>query len=218
MWNDDIKFRVIQPNDYEQVIDFVVENFYRDEPLSRIEPKVVPGESDRADILACLQGGTSILAVQIKENGDEELVAVNTAVVKDSSCIDKYFETAEREGSTKYGQIMKLLGIASREADVFQKYGVQKILYSFMSCVKPTLRGKNIGVRIKLELMDMGRRMGYKLITADCTSYYSARVCERLDWDRVNFLAYKDYVDENNEPIFKPPPPHEGLTSFAKRL
>lgn len=216
--SDDIKFRVVQPQEYEQVVDFIIEHFYRDEPLSCLEPKVIPNETDRADILACLRGGTSILAVQIKENGEEELVAVNTAVPKDPSSIEKYFQTAEKEGNTKYGQILKLLGVANRSADVFTRYGVDKIFYSFMTCVKPTIRGKNLGVRLKQELMELGRRLGYKVLTADCTSFYSARVCERMGWDLVNFIAYKDYVDENNEPIFKPPPPHVGLNSFAVRL
>lgn len=218
MSTDDIVIRIVEPHEYEQVVQFIIDYFYRDEPLCSTEPKVVPGETDRADIMQCLKGGTSILAVQVKENGEEELVGVNIGVPKDPSCVEKYYKAAEKEGNTKYGQIMKLLAIGTEKADLFNRYGVDKLFYSFMSCVKPTLRGKNLGTRLKVELMALGKRLGYKLVTVDCTSFYSARLCKRMGWDVVNFMPYKDYVDENNQPIFNPPAPHEGMTTLAVRV
>lgn len=215
---DNIKIRVVQPQEYERAVNFLIEHFYRDEPLSCLEPKIVPSETDRADILACLKCGTSLLAVQINENGEEELVAVNAAIPKDPSSIEKYFQTAEKEGNTKYGQVMKLLGVAQLEADLFNRYGVDKVFYTFMTCVKPSMRGKNLGFRLKQELMELGRRLGLKVLTGDCTSFYSARLFDRMGWNLINSILYQDYVDENNEPVFKPPPPHIGVQTYAVSL
>lgn len=218
MSTDDIVIRVVQPHEYEQVVQFIIENFYRDEPLCSTEPKVVPGETDRADIMECLKGGTSILAMQVKENGEEQLVGVNIGVPKDPSSVEKYFKAAEKEGNTKYGQILKFLGIANRQADIFNRYGVDKLFYSFMSCVLPTCRGRNLGTRLKEELMALGKRLGYKLVTVDCSSFYSARLCKKMGWDVVNFIPYSEYKDEKGQQIFNPPAPHEGLTTLAVRI
>ncbi|XP_023304687.2 arylalkylamine N-acetyltransferase-like 2 [Lucilia cuprina] len=216
---DDIVIRVVQPHEYEQVVQFIIDHFYRDEPLCSSEPKVVPGETDRADIMECLKGGTSILAMQIKENGEEELVGVNVGVPKDPSSVDKYFKNAEKEGNTKYGQVLKFLGVANRQADLFNRYGVDKLFYSFMSCVTPTCRGRNLGTRLKEELMALAKKLGYKLVTVDCSSFYSARLCKRMGWDVANFIAYSDYKDENGQVVFPNiPPPHEGLTTLAVRV
>lgn len=214
----DVVIRVVQPHEYEQVVQFIVDHFYHDEPLCSTEPKIVPGETDRTDILECLKGGTSILAVLLKENGEEELVGVNIGVPKDPDSVEKYFQSAEKEGNTKYGQILKLIGEANRQADLFKRYGVDKLFYSFMSCVKASCRGKNLGTRLKEELMALGKRLGYKLVSVDCSSFYSARLCKRMGWEVVNFISYKDYKDQNGQQIFHPPPPHEGLTTLAVRL
>lgn len=218
MSNDNIKIRVIQNEDSDEVVKFVVEHFYRDEPLCATEPKIVASQTDIDDILECIRAGTSIMAVQLNPDGTEELLAVNIAAPKDASCIEKYFQTAEKEGNTKYGQILKLLAIANQNADIFQRYQVNTIFYSFITCVKPSARGRNLGKRLKLEIIALGKSLGYKVLAADCTSFYSAGVCERLGMDRVYFIAYRDYVDENNKPIFNPPAPHVGLSSFAIRL
>ncbi|XP_065368982.1 arylalkylamine N-acetyltransferase 1-like [Calliphora vicina] len=218
MSRDNIKIRVIQPEDSVEVVKFVVEHFYRDEPLCSIEPKIVASQTDIDDILECIKAGSSIMATREVADSKEELLAVNIAAPKDATCIEKYFKTAEKEGNTKYGQILKLLAIANRKADIFQRYQVTKIFYSFITCVKPTARGCNLGKRLKLEIMALGKSLGYEVLAADCTSFYSAIVCERLGMDRVYFIAYQDYVDENNRPIFCPPLPHVGLSSFAIRL
>ncbi|XP_023304692.2 arylalkylamine N-acetyltransferase 1-like [Lucilia cuprina] len=218
MSNDNIKIRVIQPEDSEQVVNFIVEHFYRDEPLCATEPKIVASQTDIDDILECIRAGTSIMATKELSHGEEELLAVNIAAPKDATCIEKYFKTAEKAGNTKYGQILKLLAIANRNADIFQRYNVSTIFYSFITCVKPSARGHNLGKRLKLEIMALGKTLGYQVLAADCTSFYSAGVCERLGMDRVHFIAYQDYVDENNRPIFNPPSPHVGLSSFAIRL
>lgn len=215
--SDNIKFRVVKPEESEKIVDFVIEHFYRDEPLCSLEPKIVPTELDRMHILKCTKGGTSIMAVQETPEG-EKLVAINIGVVKGPESVQEYYDEAAAEGNTKYGQILKLLGDANTKADIFKRYNVDKVFYSFMSCVEPTLRGCNMGTRLKTELMALAKRLGYKVVTVDCTGFYSARVVERMGWELMNTVYYKDYKDESGKQIFEPPAPHEGLKTYAVRV
>lgn len=214
---DTIEIRIIPYEQGNEVFDFIVKYFYRDEPLASCEPKMIPGELDREHILQCIQAGTSIMAVQKCPNG-EQIVGVNIGSIKTPASTQEYYDEAEKEGNTKYGKILKFLGDCSKKADLFNRYGVNKLFYSFLSCVHEDFRGHNLGMRLKTELMILARSLGYKLVSSDCTSFYSARVLQRMGWDYVDCIMYKDYVDENGEQIFAISAPHEGIKSYAVRL
>lgn len=212
-----ISVRVVQQQDAEKVIDFIYKYFYRDEPLSSCEPKIVPGETDRKDIMKCINAGTSIMMVEETPEG-ENLVAINIAIVKQPSSVQDYFDAAEKEGKTKYGNMLKFIGECNKRADLFNRYGVSEILYSFYACVHPDYRGHKLGTILKEELMNLGRRLGYKVCSGDFSSYYSAKLVKEMGWELCNTILYKDYVDENGQQIFVIDPPHVGFNTYAVRL
>lgn len=49
------------------------------------------------------------------------------------------------------------------------------------------------------------------------TSHYTARALEKLKFQPIYTLKYKDYK-VNGEVIFEPEPPHEAITMYIQRL
>lgn len=214
--DESISLKVVTEEDRERVLQLLRKSFFSDEPLTgSTEPKGEVSKEEEEFVLSNIKHGTSIMAIN-KQTG--EMVGVCMAGPQRQNEADHLFREAAVVGDTKWGKIVKLLACIERDAKVCERYGVDKILYIIATCVEPSMRGKNIGAILYNAVRDMGKAMGFQLLRADCSSLYSARIKERLGWDCINTVYYKDYVDENKRPIFKPPPPHECCKSYAIRL
>ncbi|XP_073847216.1 arylalkylamine N-acetyltransferase-like 2 [Musca autumnalis] len=209
-----IQIEIIKSNDCDKVITFLRENFFPQAPLASCEPKWIPSAEDEADLRKCIiHYGCSIMAME-----NDELVGVCIALPKKRSSIDEYYKEAEKAGKTKHGYIMKLLGDTNSKADIFNRYGVEEILYLFLASVAANQRGRNIAGLMTRELMRLGKSMNYEVLSMDCSSYYCAQVCERLGMDCLNSTLYAEYLDEMGEVMFKPKPPHVAMKTYAQRL
>lgn len=212
---DDIRIRIIQPQERQRVLDFLRIHYYLEEPLTcGCEPK----QQEKADEdfnMSNIEHGTCLMAVLQQT---DTIVGAVMAGPKGPYEADHLFEAAAKSGPTKWGTIMHFLGGVERDAAVCQRYGVKNVLHAHVIGVDTKMRGKNIGGRLMTELKTLGKELKYELLTADCTSYYSAKMCERLGWDCVNTAYYKDYVDANMKQIYRPPAPHESCKTYAVRL
>lgn len=127
-------------------------------------------------------------------------------------------EMVKKSTTPKWIELLKLFAILEHKANVFQRYNVTKALHLHVLSVCKKSRGKSIGIKLMEKCMEIGKELGYQLLTTDCTSVYSIRLAEKLNMDCVGILPYKDYYNENNEQIFKPPQPHNYIKTFAKLL
>lgn len=212
----EIQLRIVQEKDRDRVLDLLRKYFFPDEPLTgSTEPKNAVSEEEEDFILSYIQHGTCVMAVH-KQSG--QLLGVCMAGPQETDKSDYLFGEAAKEGNKKWGKILKLLACIERDAKVSDRYGVQKILYIIGTCVDASMRGKNIGARLYNAVRNIGRERGFQLLRADCSSFYSAKIKERLGWDCINTVYYKEHLDENNRQIFSPPLPHECCKSYALRL
>ncbi|XP_061395977.1 arylalkylamine N-acetyltransferase-like 2 [Musca vetustissima] len=147
-----------------------------------------------------------------------EIIGVSIALPKNHASIGEYFEAAQKAGKTKHGYIMQLFGEIILKTDVFKRYGVEEVLYLYIASVAPNQRGRNIGALMLGELMQLAKEKNYKVLTADCSSYYCAKVCERMGMECLSTVAFADYLNEEGEVIFKPPAPHVAMKTYAKRV
>ncbi|XP_075168790.1 arylalkylamine N-acetyltransferase-like 2 [Haematobia irritans] len=213
--DNNIEIKVIKPKDLDRVEEFLMENFLRNAPLSSCPPVKEPSAEDKEKIRKCIEiYGCSLMALE----GDT-LVGVFVAMPKNRSSIDEYFENAQQLGKTnKYGQIMQLLGEINRDAGIFDRYGVDEILYLYIASVASSHGGRGIAAQMTRELMRLAKEWNYKVLSMDCSSYYCTRVCERLGLECLNTVVFEDYKDESGNPIFKPALPHRAMKTFAQRL
>ncbi|XP_056642053.1 arylalkylamine N-acetyltransferase 1-like isoform X2 [Diorhabda sublineata] len=118
----------------------------------------------------------------------------------------------------KYNKLVRLLDYADKQCDPFQIYPEcsRGISVQVISVAK-SCRGMGIATTLIEKASVLAKEKGYQFITIACTSLYSSKLAEKLNF-RVKFsLDYTDYK-ENGQIVFKPDPPHTALTIYLKKL
>ncbi|XP_011195597.2 arylalkylamine N-acetyltransferase-like 2 [Zeugodacus cucurbitae] len=215
---DNIRIRIIELSDRDDVLNFLRKHFYPDEPLTIGSH---PDPEDEEFNISLIAHGTCLMEVQQQSvNGilKERIVGVVLSGPKCSDEAELLFKEAAHLGSTTWGKIVGILAQAERDSNVYERYNVERALHMHVAAVDESLRGRAIGMRLMEKLRELGRELGYPLMTTDCTSLYSAKVSERMGMDCVNIIKYADYLDEEGNVVFNPPLPHEYIKTFALRL
>ncbi|XP_013114048.2 arylalkylamine N-acetyltransferase-like 2 [Stomoxys calcitrans] len=211
-----IELKVVTKQDRPQVAKLLRKYFYPDEPLTgNLEPIGTASPADEEFILDNIQHGTCVMAIDRTTN---KAVGVCIAGPQRANEADHLAHEAKKEGNTKWGKILSLLARIEYEAKVAERYSVQRILYIVGTCVDSSMRGRDLGGRLYNAVRDIGKAKGYQLLRSDCSSFYSAKIKEKLGWDCINTVHYKEFVDEHNVPVFSPPAPHVSCKSYALRL
>lgn len=128
------------------------------------------------------------------------------------------FKAAYRVGPSKWGYILHFIACIERDADICKRFNVKTVLHIHVLSVDSVLRGRKIGFRLLEELRKLAKCLSYDMLSADCTSFYSARLLERFGFVCINKKYYRDYRDANGRQIFRPQPPHECVKTFALRV
>ncbi|XP_034474222.1 dopamine N-acetyltransferase-like [Drosophila innubila] len=205
---DGILIRTMTVEDYKQIDG----NVFKDEPLKSSldkEPKEIEeARKKRFDDyhIRLIENGTCLAAINENDNG--RVVGVVLAYGQVPSDMKNYHKSA----------ISNFLSEAEVKANLFARYEVSNVLISHITNVDASMRGKGIGSRLAVALMELGRSQGYPLMAAFCTSFYSARQNEALGMECVYSQAYADYKDENGKVVFNPPAPHTHLRIMAIKL
>lgn len=211
--SDDFEIRVCGVEDGDRLMEFLLEHYYPEEPLTAGCAPPEPDENDKKFLLSNLPYANCLLMLH-----NDRIVAAAVAGPKDAGEVDVLFEQAAKLAGTKWGRILGILAIAERDANVFKRYGVDKALHLHALSVDSQMRGRALGERLVNALAALGKELGYPLLTADCSSFYSSRLLQRLGFDVVNRIPYTDYVDDAGEQIMRPPEPHLALETVALRL
>ncbi|XP_030555595.1 dopamine N-acetyltransferase-like [Drosophila novamexicana] len=214
-----ILIRIMTVADYQPVKIFMGGNFYNGEPLCASSgedvQKCYEKENDEYHI-SMIEQGTCLLAVD--ENNGGRIVGLVLAGGQIPSDLEKHRKEAAAMEPNTWGRIAVFLSKIEIEINLFKRYGVSKILYSHITNVDASMRGKGLGSRLAAALMEVGRSKGFPLMIAYCSSYYSARQKEALGMECVYSIAYADYKDESGQVVFKPAAPHTHLRVMVIKL
>ncbi|EDW57340.1 uncharacterized protein Dvir_GJ18418 [Drosophila virilis] len=217
--NNGILIRIMTVADYQPVKIFMGGNFYNGEPLCASSgedvQKCYEKENDEYHI-SMIEQGTCLLAVD--ENNGGRIVGLVLAGAQIPSDLEKHRKEAAAMEPNTWGRIAVFLSKIEIEINLFKRYGVSKILYSHITNVDASMRGKGLGSRLAAALMEVGRSKGFPLMIAYCSSYYSARQKEALGMECVYSIAYADYKDESGQVVFKPAAPHTHLRVMVIKL
>ncbi|XP_017859084.1 PREDICTED: dopamine N-acetyltransferase-like [Drosophila arizonae] len=216
---DGILIRIMEVSDYQNVKLFMGNNFYNGEPLCASSGENVQRcyekENDEYHI-SMIEQGTCLLALD--ENNDGRIVGLVLAGAQVPSDLDKHREEAAAMEPNTWGRIAVFLSKVEIEVNLFKRYNVSKLLYSHVTNVAASMRGKGLGARLAAALMEVGRSKGYPLMVAYCTSFYSARQKQALGMECVYEKAYADYKDDNGKVVFNPPAPHTHIRIMVIKL
>ncbi|XP_053686526.1 arylalkylamine N-acetyltransferase-like 2 [Sabethes cyaneus] len=215
--SDLIEFDVAHPDDYNSVLEFVLNHYYRDEPMnsSYIYDRN-PAEDDVEFSVSFMFQGMAIKAVD-RSKGNH-LIGISIANPIYPGYVDDLLEAAERAKTRKWKDSLKLLAHLQQSVNILDRFKVAKCYDIEILAVDPEYRGHSIGATLFERQFERGRHLGFPLASADCSSYYSARIAERVGMTCVGKLAYADYRDEHGVQLFQPCAPHLEIQTFAKKL
>ncbi|XP_034474218.1 dopamine N-acetyltransferase-like [Drosophila innubila] len=214
-----ILIRIMSVEDYKQVKIFMGGNFYNGEPLCASSGEDVQKchekENDEYHI-SMIEQGTCLLAVD--ENNGGRIVGLVLAGCQVPSDLEKHRKEADEMEQNTWGRIAVFLSEIERKVNIFERYGVSKLLYSHITNVDASMRGKGLGARLAAALMEVGRSKGFPMMVAYCSSFYSARQKQALGMECIYEHAYADYKDANGQVVFKPAAPHTHLRLMVIKL
>ncbi|XP_063243793.1 uncharacterized protein LOC134543028 isoform X2 [Bacillus rossius redtenbacheri] len=199
----------------EELVQFMVENFVRNEPLSRC----LNSSNDPVSIKELREQWVEVVAQKItiaaflKEDGPRpRLVGCNLIGVVTRA--DKNIKN-EFKGETA-SKIMKLLDYLDSLADPFEKYGVEEYIAAMGLSVAKEFQGQGLGKELLKARFDVGRAVGVKLTVTAFTAIESQVLATREGFEELARIDYKDYKVDGKE-VFP------GITSkcailMAKRI
>ncbi|KAH8347844.1 hypothetical protein KR084_001644 [Drosophila pseudotakahashii] len=214
-----VTIRSMVLEDYENVKLFMREEYFTAEPLSKSSGEAVHLQNEKendAINISMIAQGTSLLALD--ENNGGRIVGFVLAGVELPEDVERNSRIAETLEDNAWGRIFVIIEKAEREANIFQRYGISKALYSHVTCVATSMRGRGLGYRLAATLMDLGRSQGFPVMVAYCTSFYSARQKEALGMQCIHSIDYADYKDDQGRVIFTPAAPDTTLRVMAIKL
>ncbi|SPP78766.1 dopamine N-acetyltransferase [Drosophila guanche] len=211
---DDIEVRVVGSGDGQAMMQFLLEHYYREEPLTVGCSPPEPDEADKEFLLSNIPHGACLIALQ----GGTRIVGALVAGPKDAHEADHLTEELVKHAGTKWGRILSLLTRIERQTNVCQRYGIPSAMHVHAVGVDPTLRRRGVAALLVKAVEELARSQGHRLVVSDCSSSYSARLMERLGYELIHTIRYDEFLDESGQQIIRPPAPHDCIKTFVTLL
>lgn len=210
MCDSKVNFRVGTSEDKPKVAQFMKKFFWPGEPICKSENLVISDEiNDEA--VSILELGTCTIA----EDEAGNLIGLRLAEPRVPEDVEKKKVENPQNTLDKLGKLVYDLAIGAK---VFEKYNVDKAMYSSALVVDEKYRGKGLGKKLYEENMKLAKSLGYPIYVCDCTSAFSAKACANLGFTEIFEIVFKDYQDENGKPVLHPDSPHDRAVVYIKIL
>lgn len=214
-----IIYRVATANDREAILDFLRKHYYPEEPITNGNEPKCQDIADEEFTLSVIADNASVVAVDPQTDG--KIIGALMAGPIETDEVHHIMDMAaesESNNNRKWSQILLLLGHLAQCSNIFQRYNVDRSLHIHVMSVDTAYRGKSIGTYLMQMCFDVGKSLGYPIVSADCTNVFSIKIAEKLGMDCVNEMAFSDYKDIHGKQLFNPPLPHTHIKSFVKVL
>ncbi|XP_017850528.2 dopamine N-acetyltransferase [Drosophila busckii] len=213
---DGIHIRFMDMADYEQVKIFLRNHYYNAEPLAASsDEELREVKAEVQSVLKYIKQGISLVAID-ETDSEERIVGCTVAATMHAGDYSRRLkESPDDAEHSDWRSTIELFDKVIAEGNPFERYGVNKLLLFDMIAVDARMRGKGIGARLATAQMELGRKQGFEVMVAICTSFYSARQLSGLGMECIYELAYADYLDANGSVLFELPAPHTHIRLLA---
>ncbi|XP_066592927.1 arylalkylamine N-acetyltransferase 1-like isoform X2 [Prorops nasuta] len=215
----DFHIQVIKKSDKFKVLKFLRRFFFRDEPINQSIQLIPEGEDSTCQELEeycttdCLENNLSLMAVSTC--GNIVGVSLNGKMEPHKSDEPEYITNCN---NPKFKKILQLLHYVDSQVNAEGKLAGKNVLEVRIISVDSNWRGKGIAKKLMEKALEMAKEQDFDYVRTDCTSHFSAKLCERCGLRKYWEIKYIDYVDKNGKPIFTPAPPHTTVVSYTKPL
>lgn len=212
----DFCFSTIQPEDVDQVSEFLLQHFFAEEPLGQslnLNPDLEVRPWLTKMVEHEIREGISVV-VRLRSIGDGEsatgdlgeMVAVCLNDVERATTDPDdvtIFTFVKRESQPSMWKITRVLEDLLADQDLFSRYQVDALVTCQMLCVSPRFSGRGLAKKLIQLTEDLTRTMGYSLIISEATSDYSARAFLKAGFSREKTLQYATFTLDGQHP-FRP--------------
>lgn len=103
--------------------------------------------------------------------------------------------------------------------NIFELYpDIDKFVDGKILSVDPKYRGLGIAGQLTDKTIEYMKQNQIKIFHVLCTSHFSARVCEKLDFKEVFQLPFTLYLDDEGKQVLNPQKPHVAARIFTKKV
>lgn len=221
-WEEKCKFREATLEDHPNIVEFCNEHFVAYEPINKAIGLCDVGYRmpyfDKWIDDAVKSSGAIVLIAEDALSGDMLGVIINT--LEPSA---KGGDGAEddlprcRRMPEKFGRVMEFLSFLSEGIDISSSYQVDQWSDIMLLAARSDIRIPGLGTELVTRGMDLAQKRGIKVQTCIATSYFTARISEKLGFTTLKTLNFADYK-RDGVVVFPPEEPHIQAKYFVKML
>ncbi|XP_072384928.1 arylalkylamine N-acetyltransferase 1-like [Diabrotica undecimpunctata] len=206
------KIREVTIADRDAIVDYLRASFFKDEPLNSFL-ELITEDNPTCETLEEFTVGHIPTGINLVAVHNDQIVGL---------CLSGPMEKGEQLTfdcqNEKYNKLVRLLDYAEKQCDPFEIYpnSTKGISVQVIS-VRKDFTGRGIAAELLQKACDLAKQRGYDFVDMACTSLYSAKLSEKLNFELKYSLKYTDYK-ENGEVVFKPELPHTTLKIYLKKL
>ncbi|XP_063243239.1 uncharacterized protein LOC134542702 [Bacillus rossius redtenbacheri] len=182
----------VPPDRREDVLDFMEENYVRNEPI-RAGMAFWTDEQSVAELRAhwarLLPQQPSLVALLDDGSARPRVVGANVlSIVRRGAPQDDH----EYKGES-IRKIFRLLDDLKSRVDPFQTYGVEEYVSAMGLAVCKEYRGQGLGLELLSTRLELCRALGVRLTVTTFTAIESQRLAAKLGFRTIAEVAYEDY-------------------------
>ncbi|XP_055636417.1 arylalkylamine N-acetyltransferase 1 isoform X1 [Toxorhynchites rutilus septentrionalis] len=210
-----ISIELIKEDDAEEVLKLLKKFFFKDEPLNTF---VNLGECKELEKYSTKSLHEHCSFKAVNSRGEIIGVTLNGLVLKPSETDEPPAKLADGCEHPKFRKIMAMMDYIDEHFNIFELYqDVDRLLDVKIMSVDSRYRGFGIAGKLTDRTMQYVKENNIKLVQVLCSSHFSARVMEKLNFEEVYQLPYRDYL-VNGEQVFDPEKPHSALKILVKKM
>lgn len=210
-----ISYRTATVDDRDKLVELLTKHFYPNEPFNCGWVNDDPVPEDLEFILACVGEGTSFIAT---DEARSAIVGACITGVDEASSTQALLEEALQTTNEKWSQYLRLYALFDTDANIFQRFSVEKTFHVHCLTVDRDYRGRSIATKLVEASLEKAKFLGHKMCSINCSSIYTAQIAVKLKMECIGELAMDDMRDEKGDRLIFPPPPHTHVRTYAKRL
>jgi arylalkylamine N-acetyltransferase len=153
-------------------------------------------------------------------NSDGEIIGVFlSGVIKKPTTDTEPCSLASKTDHQKFKKIMGLMDLIDTKFDIFSLYpSIDCFVDGKILSVDPKYRGLGIAGQLTDKTIEFMKQNKIQIFHVLCTSHFSARVCEKLEFTEVFQLPFSEYLDDEGKQILCPEKPHVAARIFTKKV
>lgn len=210
-----ISIELITEDDAEEVLKMLKKFFFKDEPLNTF---VDLGECKELEKYSTKSLHEHCSFKAVNSRGEIVGVNINGLINRPKETDEPPAKLADVCAHPKFKKIMALMDHVDENFNIFDLYqDVDRLLDIKIMSVDSNYRGLGIAGKLTDRTMQYVKDNNIKLVHVLCSSHFSARVMEKMDFQEVYNLPYQDYL-VNGEQVFDPAKPHVAVRILTKRI